>query len=162
MYYPREAQKGNLYTQQAILLILLPIIMVVGLYAKADALNYGAIEINPVHTQAQVLAIRDHSFNATSYEIFYLFTTEDSSQWIGKYQVNDVNREYPKPAAGDELALAYSGSAPEYNIPANMHPFTKTAFAIFVSSLLAFVFTFGAIVYLIIKIEKHKQQDKYY
>ncbi len=162
MYYPREAQKGNLYTQQAILLILLPIIMVVGLYAKADALRYGAIEINPVLANAQVLAIRDHRFNSTTYEVFYLFNTEDSSQWLSRYRVNDVNREYQKPVVGDVIEIAYSAWAPEYNIPANMHPVTQTAFYIFVCSVIAFLLTCAGIVYLIVKIAQHKQQDRYY
>ena len=162
MYYPREAQKGNLYTQQAILLILLPIIMVVGLYAKADALNYGAIEINPLHTNARVIAVRDYGFNSTSYDVFYLFDTEDASQWVSKYRYNDVNREYQRPVTGDAITITYSAWAPEYNIPANMHRFTRTAFYIFVCSTIAFFLTCASIVYLIVKIELHKKQDKYY
>ncbi|MCC2522198.1 hypothetical protein [Vibrio coralliilyticus] len=162
MYYPREAQRGNLYTQKTILLILLPIVMLVGLYAKSEALNYGAIELSPAQANALVTEVRENKYNSNKYQVFYTFTSDKSVSHQSVYRVNDIHDKYPKPKEGERINVAYSSWFPEYNIPANYHSFNQTSFFIFVSSVLAFLAVIAGVIYLIIKIEAHKQQDRYY
>jgi hypothetical protein len=159
MVNPREATRDLFYTQKAILFILVPILTLMLAFTKREALNYGAITLDFNETSALVVGVIDISSSPEIYDAVYSFRAQNGSVYHGKYRVDGSSTGV---SVGDKLQIAYSGYFPEHSTLLELYPTKKTSFIIFVSSIIGLILVIAGIIYLTIKIERHKQQSRYY
>ncbi len=148
--------KGRLYNLKLLLLILIPFIMLVLLYAKSEALSYAAIAVDYQQAHGRITEVTPNRYNPAVVDVHYEFVDNARAPRSGLYRVSKSHQSASLDV-GASLDVVYSGVFHSYSLRAGQYKANRLSFIIFVVSALLLLADIIAVIWLIIKIELNKK-----
>lgn len=159
MPYPREAERDYLYTRR-IILVLFSLIAAFLMSACIDkGLSYLAIELDYNKTDATIVKVEEKSDGLRLLTYSFVTTKGINKEVMIAARWNTFNHE---PELGESLPVVFSGFLPDQNTPYELHQYHKSSFYICLFSALVIVITIVLVFFTGKKIQKQKEEDKYY
>jgi hypothetical protein len=158
MYYPRESKRDFLYTKNTILMIFSLVAGLVAAFTFDEAFSYAAIELSFNKSNAKITQIEENQYNSYMLIVTYSFIIKDNSTAEGVFKSNTS----ALPKIGDDLPIVYSGFSPNYNSRYLNHINKKISFYICSANILIILLSMFFVFRTAKKIQKLKEEDKYY
>lgn len=158
MYYPREAQKDNLYTQTFLpMLLIIPLALVLAL-AKGDATLHARASISPTQAIGTIEKITPDEESPNILHIHYQFQTKDNTTLQGIYSQNKLH-DKSLYATGQNIPIIYSKLFPNSSISEYAHNASIPGFYIFMSCIFLIFCCLCYSGWSLIKLRKHTEED---
>lgn len=161
MFYPREAEKDNLYNRIVLLTVACLILLFLASLAKHSGIIYGAIQWSAVEVKGTVTQLESIPMNENGMIIRYRYLDSDQQVHEDEYPDQRYN-EHDQYEVGGDVPLLYSRWFPQISsIATELHTYRSGFFVMTGGVLLTLVFlwisfrTFG-------RIYRMKEEDRFY
>ncbi|WP_207283651.1 DUF3592 domain-containing protein [Pseudomonas sp. FW300-N2F2] len=161
MFYPREAEKDQLYNRIVLLTVACCVLLVLASLAKHSGSIYGAIRWSAVEVNGSVTQLESIPMNANGIIIHYRYADGDQQVHEDEY-VDQRYNEHDQYEVGGDVPLLYSRWFPQISsIATELHTYRSGFFIMAGGVVLTLVFlgisfaTFG-------RIYRMKEEDRFY
>jgi hypothetical protein len=161
MYYPREAERDNLYNR--IILLTLVCIIVLGIAAMAmrEGGRYALLRISAVETFATITQIEALPRNSSAAILHYRYNDPSGHAHEGEY-LDTRYGEQSRYVEGGPIALVYCDWFPSINSLAEQLNHLRPGFFIMTGGVLIVMVLFGISLLTFWKIGRMSAEDVYY
>jgi hypothetical protein len=161
MYYPREAERDNLYNR--IILLTLVSIIVLGIAAMAmrEGGRYALLRLSPVETFATITQIESLPRNSSAAIIHFRYTDQSGHAHDAEYLDTRYGEQH-RYVEGGPVALVYCDWFPSINSLAEQLNHLRPGFFIMTGGVLIVLVLFGLSLLTFWRMGRMSAEDVYY